>query len=397
MDKAPLFYSSVKCPICGSDNKFENLKKGAYRISGVDTDFMPLGIVWSSNEMTGINPLLYFIATCPNCFYSAEFNDKLKEWTKNTHFRTYKLPALKEKHLAALDTDDSLLQLIGGVLDPKNYPYETAICKIILAIYDERLNSHPSFLSIGRFYLRIGWLFRELGIVKSQTTGKRGGLVSELNGKINSLESNLYAFKDSIKELALFYNENSDTLFGNKNDKTPNVEVSKQLNLLNDLLHYSKESISRIDLLRDFAAKEITSIDMNGEQQLIGFKNFPDFRYFLEKVKKLMPELPTNEEEALKYAKEYYKKCSEGGRELKDGSQSLQAFYLIGELARRVGDFEESKKYFNSTINGGRTFIMNRANAIADIQRVKSIVEKATTQAKKVFEMEKSAKSIKKK
>ena len=46
---------------------------------------------------------------------------------------------------------------------------------------------------------------------------------------------------------------------------------------------------------------------------------------------------------------EYYKKAFADGRNISPGNQQIQASYLIAELSRRIGDYDEAKQYFTST------------------------------------------------
>src|SRR3990172_4301697 len=111
---SPFFHSRVECPICKTLNEFEAVKVGAYVESGRDADFCPTGIKWRYPRYQEYNPLVFFTATCSNCFYSREFNSSFKEWKNDNNFKTYRLRAVKDKHLEQLSGDDSTIKQLGS-------------------------------------------------------------------------------------------------------------------------------------------------------------------------------------------------------------------------------------------------------------------------------------------
>jgi uncharacterized protein (DUF2225 family) len=163
MRETPLFLTRIECPVCGTVNEYETIRVGAYTEGERDTDFCPSYIKWRNPKYQRFHPLLFFTATCSHCQYTREFNGKFKDWSRDNNFRTYRLKSIKEKHLSYLAAADSFIKLVGGFLDQENYPDETAVLKLLLAAFDELLNEHPSHLDLGRFYLRVAWLFRHSG------------------------------------------------------------------------------------------------------------------------------------------------------------------------------------------------------------------------------------------
>jgi len=157
------FNTTVECPICKKENRFETIRVGAYVESGRDTDFCPKDIKWRFAEFDNYNPLVFFVATCANCLYSREFNDTFKNWQNDTTFKTYRLKRIKERHLEELAKDGSIIKRLGEMIDLEKHPDETALAKLLLAVFDEQLNDRPANLDMGRLYIRIGWVFRSLG------------------------------------------------------------------------------------------------------------------------------------------------------------------------------------------------------------------------------------------
>ncbi|MCP4633567.1 MAG: DUF2225 domain-containing protein [candidate division Zixibacteria bacterium] len=388
----PLFFSKVTCPICGSENKYENISKGAFKSDSIDTDFMPLNIKWDSKNMEGINPLLYFVASCPKCYYSTEMNHKLKEWKKDIHFKNYKQKHLCEEHNRWLHEPGSPIQKIVGVLDAEKYPYETAILKLILSIFDESLNLHPSTLTLGRYYLRIGWIFRDMSIPNSSSRqNSRNLLLAEINEDYENINDILVSLNNSTKNIAEFFRKNYKMIFPDMENGSPDDTTTNYFNLLNDLLSstdIAKDKLGQLGEMNGIlSTMETETKTLSGNK----YQDYPDFGTFLLSLKDILPETPVNENEALNSARTYYQKCAETGRELKSGYQSLQAFYLIGELARRVGLYDESRKYLNFVINEGRKYSNDRNNNTTEIEKVNSIVERAYNQNRLVMDDSKTA------
>ena len=73
-NESPLFLTKVECPVCKTINEFETIKVGAYVEEDHDTDFCPKGRRWHNPKYAIYNPLLFFMATCENCYYTREFN-----------------------------------------------------------------------------------------------------------------------------------------------------------------------------------------------------------------------------------------------------------------------------------------------------------------------------------
>jgi len=173
----------IECPVCKSINEFEIIKVGSYTEGGRDSDFCPTDIEWRSPRYQGYNPLVFFTGTCSNCYYSREVSQKYREWKSDVNFKTYRLKPLRERHLEQFSHPDSVIKQLGLALDLSTWPNESAILKLLLAVYDEQLSDLPNQLDLGRYYLRIGWVYRGMGA--SEDPGKLfvSGLMNEVTNK----------------------------------------------------------------------------------------------------------------------------------------------------------------------------------------------------------------------
>ncbi len=356
--ETPVFLTKVECPICKTINEFETIKVGAYIETDRDTDFCPKDVKWRNPRYQAYNPLLYFTATCTNCFYSREFNNRFKEWKNDAYFKTFRLKAVKEKHLEMMASADSVIKEIGIELDPNRYPNETAILKLVLAIIDESMYEKPVHLDLGRFYLRIGWLYRAIESGENTNVQVSRGHIIEVESGFNDLKRVLESVSDNVTVIERAVAEQFS-------DDTISAELKSLLYQVKD--KYSVELASfremlslldgKLDALKTIIQehRQLTLGTDDGTQS--GFHNHASFHDFLNKLNQKWDIIPRNEKEALTLAANHYVRAYEEGYDIAEGNQQIQASYLIAELSRRIGEYERAKEYFNKTIRSGQEFI----------------------------------------
>lgn len=356
--ETPVFLTKVECPICKTINEFETIKVGAYTETDRDTDFCPKDVKWRNPRYQAYNPLLYFTATCTNCFYSREFNNRFKEWKSDAFFKTYRLKTVKERHLEMMASADSVIKAIGLELEPNRYPNETAILKLILAIIDETLNEKPMELDLGRFYLRVGWLFR--AIESGENTN-----IQISRGHVIDVESGFNGLKRVLEEVSGNVAEIERAVAAQFSDDTISAELKSLLYQVKD--KYSAELASfkemssllegKLDGLRMIIQEHRTITLGTDDDTHSGFHSHLSFHDFLNKLNQTWDIIPRNEKEALTLAVNHYVRAYEDGYDIAEGNQQIQASYLIAELSRRIGEYERAKEYFNKTIRTGQEFI----------------------------------------
>jgi len=375
----PFFFSQLECPICKNANDFENIRSGAYSETGKDTDFCPTGRVWQNPVYQKYDPLLFFIATCSKCFYSREFTNDYKGWQKDTSFKTYRLKNIREKHLHELK-EGGVIQLLGKHIDQHKFPFESAVIKLLLAIRDEQLLERPSSLDQGRFFLRIAWLYRgQEGQVENENIGS-AGFLNKLQVSVYSSQKILPGFDDKVKNIKnLVENE-----FGKMFEDVPAAdEYKKQMEQIIDEISSAlnplmKASSKLLGVCED-AEKNLLVGETNSSEN---FYNYSSFRDFLMKAKRAWDEIPLSENEALVKASEYYQKAYETGGQIAQGIQQVQAAYLIAELCRRSGNYENATQFFNQTIRFGREMVQRKQGGASNVNYLNKLLEMAMDQAR---------------
>lgn len=381
---SPFLLFKVECPICKTINEYEMIRVGAYSEDGRDTDFCPQNIKWRFPKYQGYNPLIFFTATCGNCYYTREFTNNFKDWKNDNHFRAYRLKQVKDRHLEQLSTAGSAVKMMGDAVDIHSYPNESAILKLLLAVFDEQLADHGNKLDLGRFYLRIGWVFRYLRQDEDPRQQFLDGLMYELDKKFGMLSQAVAAAESESDTFAdcLTSHFASDQIAAETKSRMLAFEdrYREQAGALKNCLRSAQAQLTELNNLT--AEYKLATVGGGGSDGTRTFRAAASFDEFLLKIKRTWPEAVTNEREALEKAVANYKAAFVGGREISPGPQQIQASYLIAELSRRVGDYENAKQYFNSTIKNGQEFIYKNRDDRSRTALARKILELAVEQGK---------------
>ena len=383
-NQEPFFRIKLECPVCKQINRFEVIKRGGYTESGRDTDFAPLGHIWENPAYQKYNPLLFFTATCKKCYYTRELNSSYKEWQSDSNFKSYRLPLQRKKHLAELASDDSIVKLLGKQININSYPFESAIIKLLLAIYDERLLDRCSSLDIARLFIRIGWIYRDQG----QDDGSQSSahlMLSKIQIEIDRLKDDLSEFGSRITSLHYLISQDFDRVIGSA---VESAVSSKLKSAMENVQQGWSSFIEDIDLLQtefDDVKKEI-QVPHPDSPEPTGFGEYPGFCDFLYTIKDRWNEIPVNETEALALALKYYMKAYQDSREIKAGLQQLQAAYLIAELSRRIGDPSQAAEYFIISSKLAQELKMKCRNDKSIFSNAQKILEMALEQKHSVRE-----------
>ncbi len=382
--EAPFFLAKVECPVCKTINEFETIRVGAYTENGRDTDFCPSDITWRNPRYHSYNPLLYFTATCENCFYTREFTKSYKDWKNDSYFKTYRQKSIKDKHLSLLSESESVIRAIGEKLDSSRYPHETALLKLTLAIIDETLNEKPSNLDLGRLYIRIGWLYRDMARGENPNQQSIKGHLITIENKIDTLKSSLNDVNTNLYDVDHAITQEFE-------DNKIGTELKSVLLPIRD--KYDVELKSFHEMLKQLIGKidDIETVNTEHKQAALGgdlsnlessYYDYKSFFEFLNHMAEKHRDIVLNEKEALTKAVEYYKHAFSEGRSIAQGNQQIQASYLIAELSRRIGQSEQAKEYFNTTIRSGQEFVYRNKGDRSRTALARKILELAIEQAR---------------
>lgn len=376
----PFYFSQLECPVCKTLNEFENIRSGSYTENGRDADFRPTGRAWLNPEYNKYNPLLFFIATCKKCFYSREFNQDFKNWQKDTSFKTYRLKTIQESHLKDLAKSDGIIRLLGQHIDQSKYPFESAVIKFLLAIFDLKQQSRSPQLDIGRYFLRIGWLFREKAGNNQGVYNKASGLFIKLRTETNDAGLSLPKLEENVDAIKRMIEHDFPVMFESVPDIDRHIQhIQQAINEVSSSLNSLITANSRLQQVLTETEKALPGAESSAET---GFFEFASFEEYLMLAKELWDEVPLSEKDALLKAVQYYEKAYQSSGEISQGIQQVQAAYLIGELSRRVNNTENANQYFNQAIRLGREIVMGKQADKSTVSFTQKLLETAMEQAR---------------
>ncbi len=376
----PFFYSQLECPVCKTLNEYTNIKMGSYIESGRDTDFCPVGYVWHNPAFQKYNPLLFFMATCRKCFYTHELNNAYKNWQKDSTFKMYRLKNLQEKHLGEYMKEGGILKFLGNHIDQNKYPFESAVIKFLIGVFDEQLLEHPSKLDLGRYFLRIGWLFRVENDLIDGESSIISGFFLKLKGAVKTANRILPDYDDKIKNLKSHIEHDYALVFNGVSQADDyKRQIQQAINEVSSSLEPLINAGEKLEQIFSKVERALAGVNEVKNKTFFEFSSFYDFLY---KAKELWDEVPLSEREALMKATEYYREAYEASDKIGQGIGQIQAAYLIAELSRRTGNHEDADRYFNQMIRFSRDIIHTQKGDKSTIKFTKGLLEMAMEQAR---------------
>jgi len=192
--KTPFYFKSIACPMCGVITHNRMFKPKIYYERKVDIDKHVLTYGWSEPDFKDYHPQLYLFWHCSNCRYTAEKADFEKPGKDSwSNFRI-----LKRAYQERLQVDRTAEKLVAWLAKGLNYDqmnYPISFKLHILGIYIQEIleKENRDTLKLGRYYLRTGWLMRELKEKESEDKDKKVELkktqeLDIINNIINELK-----------------------------------------------------------------------------------------------------------------------------------------------------------------------------------------------------------------
>ena len=218
----------------------------------------------------------------------------------------------------------------------------------------------------------------------------------EIDTKYRMMKNGLQLFQDQVDTFSRYVNSHFDTdniATGLKSHMYPyRDKFGAAITSLEESLRQAEERLGNIDqLLSEY--KSVT-LGSDGSGRGAAFGQDLSFAKFLFEVKKSWDAVVTNEREALEKAAYYYKDAFSEGRDISLGNQQIQAAYLIAELSRRIGNHDEARQYFNSTIRHGQEFIHKNRHEPTQTALARKILELAIEQGRLNMAAMKTAQEI---
>ncbi|MFC1553009.1 DUF2225 domain-containing protein [candidate division KSB1 bacterium] len=245
-DPNEVFYvQKVKCPVCGTGGEQKWFKAKTYSERNVDIDKHPQKYMWTDKAYEIFHPPLYYMWNCSNCNYTdsyVEFEKPDKDPFSN--FRRLKDVFVDQYH------DDlrieKIIDKLGENINYEKMNYYQAIKLHLLGIFIQEMmedEEDRDYFKIGRYYLRLGWLYREL----------------------NEKEESNKKIKSTLEKLVMFLKKGWPDVVDN--------EVASMKNAITNLnkafthSHAIKSVVAEVDLLM-----LIAGVHLKIDEQMEGLK-----------------------------------------------------------------------------------------------------------------------------
>jgi uncharacterized protein (DUF2225 family) len=377
----PFTFFSLECPVCGQVNEYKKIKSGAFVETKIDTDFCPQERIWIFPENQNLHPYLFLLLTCEKCFFTREAETEFLEWKKDEIFTTQILPVQKQRHMQFCRDKNHLIFQLGTNLDVTNYPQQSIIIKLLLAIADEKLKDDPADFKIARLCLMMAWVFRE----QEQPTYSGASTPQS-----NSLNKQLKSFFEAQQN----YSEQLRKVKKELESKSVPKSISSGQNEPEELkkrcLKWIEETQATFDFLNHWLGKlenlvsqeKMSKNKINPLTNLFTkkYKNYPNFIDYLKKLKEIHSEIALSEKEALELALVNYKNSFQGIDILGKEIQKAQTGYLIGELSRRIGDTSTARQFFDFSIKQTQELLQDEINIDYNVALAQKINQLAQQQ-----------------
>lgn len=157
---------TIPCPACGAENPFPRYTRDVCRASSSEPDGHPLKVSFRAEGEMPIwaGPLTFFWGCCSSCNFSGQVDDgDFRQWKKK-NTKKY-LAGFQEGALDSVKTRGILGQGPLGILK-KGHSEQDMFLRLLSQFYSgvftETLKASPLAGTLGRSYLRIAWIFRDV-------------------------------------------------------------------------------------------------------------------------------------------------------------------------------------------------------------------------------------------
>jgi len=385
-DTSPFRMIRLECPVCTTINDFEQIRPGAFTEGDRDTDFCPRNHQWTNPKYQAIHPLLYFTATCSSCHYTRELNRTFPGWKNDAEFCAVRQPRLRQQHLQALADPDGLLRRLGGNLWPQQYPMATAINKLLIAIFDELLSDRPSATDLGRWFLRVAWLFREGYPASEGSATPRTQLRRRLFASLDRLKSSLQQVTAQLAEVIDFAQSHPESLASDQHDLRTPAQCRGEFARWMEVQSSLGADINGIITILTDEGRMLFGAGGDRSAPAERYGDYPSYGAFLNSLQQIVAWAPASEPDALAQAYDYHCRALETASVSDTDTSRLQLIYMAGEIARRLGRTPEAERHLTQATLIGRACVENGGDDRCQTALARHIVGLATQQLTRLEE-----------
>ena len=168
---------SVKCAICGATSEQYRINPRLFWHQALDLDLQPRNFQ-TLKDMESQHPPLYYMWHCPACHFTAGykyFSDPLKDVAIRVEMVSQRLRETYKNDPAFKAVIDQLSENITLHQMDFVQAIKLHLLAIRILVVIENMVKH-NFLNLGRYFLRLGWLHRDLSERPEQLAAARSAL-----------------------------------------------------------------------------------------------------------------------------------------------------------------------------------------------------------------------------
>ncbi|NIA13539.1 MAG: DUF2225 domain-containing protein [Nitrospiraceae bacterium] len=341
--KSPFVSKSVACPLCRKASRHRFFRQRLFVPEKRESDQHITSYKWLVNDVRRVHPPYYAVIHCPYCLY-ADMADDFEDGASTAAFPEV-VRGIRRGRL-----DKVVVQLLGDVVNYQEIDFQSALNLHLLAIYFQQLAAEDlqDVYKIGRFYLRVAWLYRERASAAAPEAGAatEEAPPSEVDEAPGVVLGHVQALRNLILDIERRAGE-LKPLAQARARAADCVDPEAYSGALSDflgLMALQKKAVARLEvccewdvagLLEGASGAAAPVADTAGASE--GYLAVPHEPY-MKKLKTLWESVPLNEDEAMVAAIAHFKKALSGDARLGSFQSYVTVANLVADLMVRRGD-----------------------------------------------------------
>ncbi len=300
----PFYFKKLSCPMCGAITENRLFKPKIYSERKTDIDKHVLAYSWSEPEFNKYHPPLYLFWHCPSCRYTAEKLD-FENPTKNSWNNFRELKAIYPEKRQQDRTAEKLISWLSKDVDYNQINYPMAFKLHLLGIYIQEMvePDERDTLKLGRYYIRAGWLIRELKEKKKE------------------LDEQQIKLQEQMKE------------------------IERKKDELGDLFEEKKKQ----------HAQKIKEFEINRKEiEEKSNKELSIINNIMTELTKVWKEFPAAEEDIIKKSLEYLNNAYSNHPGIKNPAAAIDMLLWVAGVYIKIGEQDTGLSYLNNVIQAGQ-------------------------------------------
>ncbi len=341
MAKNVFSQKQILCPSCRKKIRLIYPNPKLYAASSREEDQRVTGYTWVAGYRSDVLPHHYSVLQCPHCFY-ATFREEMERPGHNPKEREV-IAALEQLPEIRL----SFLKQLRELVPAEQLDARGAWAMHLAAIYLTLLPGTPEMiqhLKLGRLYLRLCWLYKELQGDDAQSSGDATHIKSsssELYSLVEKVDESFEELEELLEKISELAEKRTEELNLN-NDDNP---FEKYISSIQDQTERSHQLLSQLEHVVQQDRSRILVVAGNGETEPDQPEEGPDIKAIMQILVSLWPQMPQTELSARKLAVEAFDYSYKNEGVGQDLMQGLAVGNLLIQLFSDIGNLERSLEY----------------------------------------------------